>query len=147
VRRAVGALVFAVGYAALTACGGGSPSMNGDAATELDARVTAVRAAVVARDAAGAEVALDELRHSVSRLRHDDALSDERAVDILAAAGDVDDQLVTITTTTTTTTATTTTTTAPPAPPAPPTVDDKGDKDDDKGKGKDEGKGGGKGKG
>jgi hypothetical protein len=91
--------------------------MNGDAARQLDVRLTAVRAAVETRDVDRAEVALDDLRRAVHRLRHDAALSDERAADILDAAGAVGDQLVTITTTTTTST---TTTTAP----VPPPVDD-----------------------
>ena len=130
-RRVVATLAVAVAAVTLAACGGGSPPMNGDAAKELDARVTAVRTAVVARDTSGAEVALDDLRAAVGRLRRDDALSDERAAEILGAASDVGEQLVTITTTTTTTTTT--------VPPPPPSVDDNGD-------GKEHGNGNGKGK-
>ena len=135
-KRLLATLAVGITLATLAACGGSSPPMNGDAAKELQTRVTAVRTAVVARDADGAERALADLRQAVTRLRRDDALSDERAAELLAAAGDVDDQLVTITTTTTTTT----TTTAPPPAPAP--VDDKGKgpkggDDQGKGKGKD----------
>lgn len=132
------AFVLVAGLAMLAACDGGSPSMDDGAAVELRAGVTAVRTAVVARDADGAERAVDDLRQTVHRLRRDEALSDERAADILAAASDVDDQLVTITTTTTTTTTTATTTTTT-VPTAPPTVDDNGNKGKDKGGGKGKG--------
>jgi hypothetical protein len=116
-------------------CGGDSPPMRGDAATDLHAQVIAVRAAVEAHDADGAAGALDDLRRTVNRLRRADDLSDERAADILAAAGAVDDELVTITTTTTTTTTT--------LPPAPTTNPGRGPKGDDQGghAGKGKGKG------
>jgi hypothetical protein len=149
-RRATALVALMIGLATFTACGGDSSPMSGDAAAELRGRVTAVRSAVDTRDADAAERALDDLRAAVTRLRRSDGLSDARAADILAAAGAVENQLVTITTTTTTTTTTTipprTTsprTTAPPAtsppataPPATfaPVPDDHGNgKSDDKG--------------
>jgi hypothetical protein len=131
--RLAGLVVVAGLGLVLAACGGDSPSMTGDASTQLRERVTAVRTAVETRDADGAASALDALRQAVDHLRRDDALSDERAADILAAASAVDDQLVTITTTTTTTTTTTV--------PTPQTEPERGPgpKDDPAGK---EGKGG-----
>jgi hypothetical protein len=90
--------------------------MSGDAAKTLDEQVTAVRDAVHARDADAATRALDTLRASVERLRRSGDLTDQRASQILAAAGAVGSELVSITTTTTTTT----------LPPAPPTKPGKG---------------------
>jgi len=133
-RRAVAPVALVVGLTLLAACGGGDAApMSADTAHELETHVTAVRAAVDARDADAAGRALDDLRAAVDRLRGADRLSDSRAAGILTAVADVDRQLVTITTTTTTTT-----TTAPPPPTAAP---------DDHGNGKDNGNGKGKGKG
>jgi len=96
---------FCVAVALLSACGGGDlPSISGDAAKTLDSQVTAVRAAVQARDADAAARALATLRASVERLRRSGDITDNRASQILAAAGAVETQLVSITTTTTTTT-------------------------------------------
>jgi hypothetical protein len=131
-RWRVAAVALAV--ACLAACGGGSPSMSDGAASELHARVTAVRAAAGAHDAERAARALDALRTSVARLRRAGDVSPGRAAEILSAATAVQDQLVSITTTTTTTT------TVPP-PTAP-----RG-KGDDKPKGPDPGEGGSPGKG
>jgi hypothetical protein len=118
--------VLGVAAALLSACGGGDPpSMSGDAAKRLDAQVAAVRYAVQARDADAAARALETLRTSVEQLRRSGDLTDKRASQIVAAAGSVETQLVSITTTTTTTT-----TTLPPAPPPKP-----GKGDDKKGKG------------
>jgi hypothetical protein len=120
----------------LAACGGGSPSVSDRAASELGARVTAVRAAAGAHDAEQAARALDALRTSVAQLRRAGEVSPGRAAEILAAATAVQDQLVSITTTTTTTT-------------VPPTTTPRA-KGDDKGAtppAPDHGKGGGPGKG
>jgi hypothetical protein len=122
-RARVAALCIAA--VVLAACGGGDlPSMSGDAAKTLDEQVTAVRYAVQARDADAATRALDTLRASVERLRRSGDLTDKRASQILAAAGAVGSQLVSITTTTTTTTT---------LPPAPPTKPVKGHGKEDKG--------------
>jgi hypothetical protein len=111
--------------ASLAACGGGTPPLSDDAAARLHAEVTAVRSAVDARDADGARRALDTLRASVAQLRTAGKVTDERAAEILAAAGAVETRLVAITTTTTTTT------TVPP----PPTGKGKGDNGNGKGNG------------
>ena len=127
-KRAAPFLASVVVVAVLGACGGDSAPMSDKAATQLRARVTAVRTAVEARDVDGAGRALDALRQAVDRLRGENALSDGRAADILAAASAVNDQLVTVTTTTTTTT------TVPPPPPTPATKPGKGHKpEEDKG--------------
>lgn len=103
--------------------------MTDDAVSKLDAQVTAVRYAVQARDPDAAAGALDTLRASVEQLRRSGDLTGKRASQILAAAGSVQSQLVSITTTTTTTT-----TTLPPAPPTKPgRGDDEGDDGREKG--------------
>jgi hypothetical protein len=130
-RRVLCVLLLALVPGILAACGGDSTSMSDGAAAELHARVDAVRAAVTARDAAGAARALDDLRASVDRLRKDDDLSPGRANEILAAATQVRSELVAITTTTTTTT----TTTVPP-PPAKGHGNDQGDNGNGDGNGK-----------
>jgi hypothetical protein len=124
-RRA--ALVAAALVALLAvACGGSSPSMDGDAAARLHTQVTAVRDAVMVRDADGAARALQTLRTSVAHLRRSGHVTDAKATQILAAADAVATNLVSITTTTTTTT------TVPP----PPSVDaGKGKGDHGNGKG------------
>ena len=114
----------------LAACGGGSPPVSDDAASELHAQVSAVRAAVGGHDAAQAARALDTLRASVARLRRAGDVSGDRAEEILAAATAVQDQLVSITTTTTTTTTT-----------VPPTLPHDEGKGNGKGKGNDKGEG------
>lgn len=132
--RRLGGVAIVVCLMLLAACGGDTPSMSSDAATELQGRFVAVRSAVEARDVDGAARALDQLRLAVGRLRRSDGLSDARAADILGAAGAVQDQLVTITTTTTTTT---TTTSPPAAVPAPDTKPGKGSPpEDDQGRSK-----------
>jgi hypothetical protein len=132
----------AVAVGCLAACGGGSPSVSDRAASELGARVTAVRAAAGAHDAEQATRALAALRTSVAQLRRAGDVSPGRAAEILAAATAVQDQLVSITTTTTTTTTTV------PAPPTAPRGkrEDKGD-DQAGSPAPDHGKGGGPGKG
>jgi hypothetical protein len=106
----------------LTACGGGGmPTMSDDAASRVQSQVTAVRNAVAARDADGAARALATLRSTVEHLRRSGDVSAAKASEIVAAATDVQAQLVAITTTTTTTT------TRPPAPPTKPAKGPKGD--------------------
>ena len=122
-------VIVALAVSVLASCGGGSPSVSDDAASELHAQVTAVRTAVGAHDAERAAHALDMLRASVSRLRRSGDVSADRAREILVAATAVQNRLVSITTTTTTTTTTT----------VPPTVPN--DKGDDHGNGKGNGKG------
>jgi len=126
VRRRL--VIVALAVSVLAACGGGSPSVSDDAASELHAQVTAVRTAVGAHDAERAARALDTLRASVSKLRRSGDVSADRAREILAAATAVQTRLVSITTTTTTTTTT-----------VPPTVPN--DEGDDHGNGKGNGKG------
>jgi hypothetical protein len=96
--------------------------MSDDATKTLDSQVSAVRYAVQARDADGAARALQTLRSSVERLRRSGDITDSRASKILAAAGAVETELVSITTTTTTTT-----TTLPPATRKPGKGNDKKD--------------------
>jgi hypothetical protein len=109
VTRLLASIVVATAF--LAACGGDSPPVSERGASDLEANVTAVKAAVGAHDADDAARALASLRATVARLRHRGDVSTERAAAILAAATDVEHQLVTITTTTTTTT-----TTVPPPP-------------------------------
>jgi hypothetical protein len=106
--------VLLLGLLFLGACGGTLSTMSNDAAARVHREVTAVRSAVVARDADGAARALASLRTSVEHLRRSGDLTSDKAREILAAASGVQAQLVAITTTTTTTT------TLPPAPPTKP---------------------------
>jgi hypothetical protein len=97
-------LAAALTAAALTGCGSSSPGISEGASTQLELQVTAVRNAAVARDRAGAEAALADLRRSVETLRSRDEISSDRATEILDAAATVEARLQSIPTTTTTTT-------------------------------------------
>ena len=121
-------LAAALTTVALSGCGSSSPGINDDASKQLELRVAAVRNAAEARDRAGAETALADLRRSVEALRSREELSSDRATEILDAAATVEARLQSIPTTTTTTT------TLPPAT---------GDQDEDnRGRGRGEDKGG-----
>jgi hypothetical protein len=122
-------LVAALTTAALAGCGSSSPGISEDASTQLELRVTALRNAAAARDRAGAEAALADLRRSVETLRSRDEISSDRATEILDAAATVEARLQSIPTTTTTTTTTT----------LPPTTRDE---DDNPGRGRGGEKGG-----
>lgn len=124
-------LAAAVMAVALAGCGSPSPGISEDAAAQLELRVEAVRNAAAARDRAGAEAALADLRRSVEALRSGDEINSDRATEILDAAATVEARLQSIPTTTTTTT------TLPP-----PTRDE--DEDDNRGRGRG-GDGGGQG--
>jgi hypothetical protein len=89
---------------ALSGCGSSSPDISEDASNQLELRVAAVRNAASARDRAGAEAALADLRRSVETLRSRDEVSSDRATEILDAAATVEARLQSIPTTTTTTT-------------------------------------------
>src|SRR5262249_54920180 len=104
------AVVAAIG---LGACGGDGPAVSGRAARQLDPEVAPLPRAVEARDAPAPGGALTTLRTSVDRFERSGDVSEQRAVEILAAARAVETQLVSITTTTTTTS-------------PPPTVGDRG---------------------
>jgi predicted component of type VI protein secretion system len=132
VRRAplvVTVLLAAYATVALAGCGSSSPSISEDASQQLELRVAAVRNAASARDRAGAEAALADLRRSVETLRSRDEVSSDRATEILDAAATVEARLQSIPTTTTTTT------TLPP-----PTRGQ--DEDDNRGRGRGREKGG-----
>jgi hypothetical protein len=124
-----------VALLALGACGDGDRSLSDRAATSLQTRVEAVKAAAAERDADAAVRALAALRTSLDSLRRSGDVPAERARSILAAANVVEAELVGITTTTTTTT---TTTVLPPTPPSERSDDDRG-KGNDHGKGNDRG--------
>jgi hypothetical protein len=95
----------------LAGCGGSS-SLPPAAATQLQPRVAAIRAAASAGDPIGARAAAGELQRMVTALRASGDLSAKQATAILAAAAQVDTQLALLTppvaeTSTSTTTATT----------------------------------------
>jgi hypothetical protein len=115
------------------ACGGDDNQMLGDARARLAPLVQEVRNRVESFDPDGARSALAGVRETVATLRAEDAIDEQRASEILAAAADVENRL-TLTPTTTTSTTTTTTTTAPSTVPAP---DDEDRTGDDRGKGND----------
>lgn len=77
----------------LAGCGA-SGSLPRSAATVLQPQVTAIRAAAVEGDRAGAVAAAVELRRMVTDLRASDDLSAKQAAEILAAAAQVETQLV-----------------------------------------------------
>jgi hypothetical protein len=109
--RRLSILFVVATMAVLAGCGGRSSSISGDAATDLQHRAAAVRAAVDAHDADAATRALDALHASVDHWRATAKLTRERATQIVVAADAVRAQLPSITTTTTTTT-------IPASPPA-----------------------------
>jgi len=120
--RLIGVSV-ALSAGALGACGG--PGLTPDASRELITDVADVRAATASGDRAVADVALAELRASVERLQASEAIEDDKATEILAAASDVEAALALMPTTTTTTTT------------LPPEDDDDDDDAPGKGRGKD----------
>ena len=109
-----------VAGAFVAGCGGGSDALSDDGAASLGATVVALRAAAEAGDVERARSEIVALRTSVAALRSDGDISDDRAVEVLDAATEVESSLLLITTTTTT---------------APPDEDD-----DDDGRGKKRGK-------
>lgn len=129
----VGMLASTLTAALLAGCGSSSPDISEDASRQLDLQVQAVRNAAAGLDRGGAEVALAEVRKSVTALRARDEISADRAAKVRDAAAAVEAQIQSIPTTTTTTT----TTTLPP-----PTRDQGNGRKDRRGNGGD-GAGGG----
>jgi hypothetical protein len=114
VVKAVVAVVAAVAAVVLASCGGDDASrMTPSAATELDAAVHDVRAAVDARDDATATSRLAALRTTVADLVTTGGITPTRAMEILDAITALETQLAQRAATSTTTTAPTTTTTPP----------------------------------
>jgi hypothetical protein len=81
-------LVAMLACVALTSCARGA-ALEAQASKELTARVDAIREAVEEGDAARAEVLLTRLHDAVGRLAADGLVSEERAIAIQSAAGDV----------------------------------------------------------
>jgi hypothetical protein len=113
----------------LAACGGDEPALEPQAADSLRARVAAVRAAARAGDSDEARSALAGFSRELDALEDAGAVRSDRAMELHAAAADVEEALATV--------PATTTTTAPP-----PDEDDDEDEDEDegdrkKGKGRD----------
>lgn len=123
-RALMATLILAtlLGVGGGSACGSSSPGITEDASKQLELQVAAVRNAAAARDRAGAERALADLRRSVEVLRHE--ISTDRRSKVLDAAATVEARLQSIPTTTTTTTTT---------PPPPSAKDGKGGEKEGKG--------------
>jgi hypothetical protein len=88
--------------------GGVSLSMTSGAASQLRTGVDAVHAAVASGDRTQAVQALANLQTTVTQLRDQGQVSNDRAAAILGAAADVEAQLGLLPTTTSTSTTTTT---------------------------------------
>lgn len=119
-RFAAGSVAFGL---AAAGCGGHS-NIDRQASVQLESAVARVRAAAAARDVAGANARLAEVRRMVALFRAHRDLSAAAAARILTAAAAAavgsDLSLIPTTTTPTTTTPTTTTPTTIPQKPAPP---------------------------
>jgi hypothetical protein len=85
VKRIVVVLLACVAFAS---CARGA-ALEAQASKELTARVDAIREAVEEGDAARAEVLLTRLHDAVGRLAADGLVTEERAIAIQSAAGDV----------------------------------------------------------
>ena len=132
-RGRTAAVLLVVG---LAACGGDRQALSDQAAADLQAGVSRVRAAAGAGDRAAASRHLAAVRSAVDRYRGQGQISAGRAADVLAAAGEVEARLALLAPPAP---ATTTTSSSPTARRAPdqPEAGDEGESGRDK-------KGGGK---
>ena len=96
------ALLLVLGF---LACGGEEKGLSDQAAADLQAGVARVRAKAGAGDRAGAAGELAAVRAAVDRYRGQGQISEGRAADVLAAAGEVEARLALV---------------VPPAPPPAP---------------------------
>lgn len=103
-------------------CGDPDGKLPDQAASALQPRVEAIRAAAAAGDRAGAQAGVDQLRTQLSELRGSGVLGEDDAARVLDAVDAVEVRLALL--------PTTTTTTAPP----PAIQDDGGHDDEDRGK-------------
>jgi hypothetical protein len=104
VRRALSTTLLIALAVAAGACGGKHNGLSDAAQRQLNAMVGQVRAAADAREVAGADRVLAELRRAVHSYQQNGDLSSARASEILDAATLVQARLALVTTTTTTTT-------------------------------------------
>ena len=132
--RAVAVVLLAVG---LAACGGDQPALSDQAAADLQAGVSRVRAAAGAGDRAAAGDHLAAVRSTVDRYRGQGQISAGRAADVLAAAAEVEARLALLAPPVQPAATVTSTTTARRAP-AEPEGEDRGKKDGRKKKDDDE---------
>ena len=128
-------LVAAAAVSVFSGCGDTGQGIGATASRSLEPTIAEVRAAAEARQPDTLRAKLGELREQVKALREQGTLDEAGAAALLAAAGDVEDNLTLITTTT--------------AQPRPPTTvprpattrqpeKDQEEKPDDEGKKKDE---------
>ncbi len=99
-RSAASALLILGAFVVISCTG--PPAMTPVTAEELAERTADVRTAVESGDRAAAESALASLRSSVNALNRNDAISDDKMVEILGSANEVEATLDVMPTTTTT---------------------------------------------
>lgn len=128
--RRIAAILLAAGMVvAASACGSGQ-AISDSAATDLQARVSAIRTFAETGQPEQSAAGLAELRTVVASLRASGDIDAHRADEVLAAALSVEQQLALVTTTTTTSTAPPPSTQAPRAESPKRGKDDKPSKDD-----------------
>ncbi len=93
-------LLVVAAVSVFSGCGGSGGGIGATASRSLEPTVAEVRAAAEARQPDTVRAKLGELREQVKTLREQGTLDEVEAARLLAAAGDVEDNLTLITTTT-----------------------------------------------
>ena len=93
-------LLLVAAISVFSGCGGSGRGIGATASRSLEPTIAEVRAAAEARQPDTVRAKLGELRQQVKALREQGTLDEVEAARLLAAAGDVEDNLTLITTTT-----------------------------------------------